>query len=83
MCVEGDRHVQQDFALLHTSDKVLDSVFQLVGGLVDLLWVTLARLGELLGRLQQLVGVRVRVLEAEERERQRGINPRKTKEERE
>lgn len=60
--VEGDRHVQQDFALLHTTNKVLDSVFELVGSLVDLLWVALSRLGQLLGRLQELVGIGVRVL---------------------
>lgn len=60
--VEGDRHVQQDFALLHAADKVLDSVFELVGGLVDLLWVALSRLGQLLGRLQQLVCIGVRIL---------------------
>ncbi len=60
--VEGDRHVQQDFALLHAANKVLDSVFELVGGLVDLLWVALSRLGQLLGRLQQLVSISVRIL---------------------
>lgn len=60
--VEGDRHIQQDFALLHAANKVLDSVFKLVGGLVDLLWVALSRLGQLLGRLQQLVGIGVRIL---------------------
>lgn len=62
VCVEGDRHVQQDFALLHTANKVLDSVFKLVGGLVDLLWVALSRLGQLLRRLQQLVCIGVRIL---------------------
>lgn len=62
MRVEGDRHVQQDFALLHTANKVLDSVFKLVGGLVDLFWVALSRLGQLLGRLQQLVCIGVSVL---------------------
>ncbi|TNN75452.1 hypothetical protein EYF80_014264 [Liparis tanakae] len=55
--VEGDRHVQQDFALLHAANKVLDPVLELVGGLVDLLRVALARLGQLLGRLQQLVRI--------------------------
>lgn len=60
--VEGDRHVQQDFALLHAANKVLDSVFELVGGLVNLLWVALSRLRQLLGRLQQLVCIGVRVL---------------------
>lgn len=50
--VEGDRHVQQDFALLHAANKVLDPVFKLVGGLVDLLRVALSRLGQLFGRLQ-------------------------------
>lgn len=61
--VEGDRHVQQDFALLHAANKVLDSVFELVGGLVDLLRVALSRLGQLLGRLQQLVCIGVRILQ--------------------
>lgn len=60
--VEGDRHVQQDFALLHAANKVLDPVFELVGGLVDLLWVALSCLGQLLGRLQQLVCIGVRIL---------------------
>ena len=62
MCVEGDRHVQQDFALLHTANKVLDPVFELVGGLVDLLWVALSCLGQLLRRLQQLVCISVCIL---------------------
>lgn len=62
MRVEGDRHVQQDFALLHAANKVLDSVFELVGGLVDLFWVALSRLGQLLGRLEQLVRIGVSVL---------------------
>lgn len=62
VCVEGDRHVQQDFALLHTANKVLDPVFELVGGLVDLLWVALSCLGQLLGRLQQLVCISVCIL---------------------
>lgn len=62
VCVEGDRHVQQDLSLLHAANKVLDPVLQLVGGLVDLLGVALARLGKLLGRLQQLVRIGVRVL---------------------
>lgn len=73
VCVEGDRHVQQDFALLHAANKVLDSVFELVGGLVDLLWVALSRLGQLLGRLQQLVSICVSVLhEAEQRRKKDG-----------
>lgn len=65
MRVEGDRHVQQDFALLHAANKVLDPVLELVGGLVDLLWVALSRLGQLLGRLQQLVCIGVRILRRE------------------
>lgn len=72
MRVEGDRHVQQDFALLHAANKVLDSVFELVGGLVNLLWVTLSRLCQLLGRLQQLVCIGVRVLHREQGEGGRG-----------
>lgn len=66
VCMEGHRHVQQDLALLHTANKVLDSVFQLVGGLVDLLWVALSRLGQLLSRLQQLVCIGVSVLRRRE-----------------
>lgn len=62
MRVEGDRHVQQDFALLHAANEVLDPVFELVGGLVDLLRVALSCLGQLLGRLQQLVCIGVSVL---------------------
>lgn len=62
MRVKCNRHVQQDFALLHTANKVLDPVFELVGGLVDLFWVALSRLGQLLGRLQQLVCIGVSVL---------------------
>lgn len=62
MRLEGDRHVEQDFALLHTTNKVLDPVLQLVGGLVDLFWVALSRLGQLLGCLQQLVCIGVSVL---------------------
>lgn len=73
VCVEGDRHVQQDFALLHAANKVLDSVFELVGGLVDLLWVALSRLGQLLGRLQQLVCIGVCILH--EMGGERWINP--------
>lgn len=65
--VEGDGHVQQDLALLHAANKVLDPVFELVGGLVDLLGVALACLGELLGRLQQLVCIGVCVLHRERR----------------
>lgn len=68
MRVEGDRHVQQDFALLHAANKVLDSVFELVGGLVDLFWVALPRLGQLLGRLEQLVCIGVSVLRGDKKE---------------
>lgn len=63
MRVECHRHVEQDFALLHTANKVLDSVFELVGGLVDLLRVALSSLGQLLGCLQQLVCISVRILD--------------------
>ena len=74
--VEGDRHVQQDFALLHAANKVLDSVFKLVGGLVDLLWVALSRLGQLLGRLQQLVRIGVGILRRGQRHGARWIRSR-------
>lgn len=74
MRVEGDRHVQQDLALLHAAHKVLDSVLELVGGLVDLLWVTLSRLGQLFCCLQQLVCIGVRILEAKDGG-ERWINP--------
>lgn len=70
--VEGNRHVQQDLALLHAADKVLDSVFELVGGLVDLLWVTLSCLGQLLGRLQQLVRIGVSILHPDREWRDKG-----------
>lgn len=73
--VEGDRHVQQDFALLHAADKVLDSVFELVGGLVDLLRVALSRLGQLLGRLQELIRIGVSVLWRDrDKDREVGFN---------
>lgn len=81
--VEGDRHVQQDLALLHAAHKVLDPVLQLVGGLVDLLGVALARLGKLLGRLQQLVCIGVRVLRRVEREKEGGGQPRENAERKE
>lgn len=75
MRVEGDRHVQQDFALLHAPDKVLDSVFELVGGLVDLLRVALSRLGQLLGRLQELIRIGVSVLRRDgDKDREVGFN---------
>lgn len=60
--VEGDGHVEQDLTLLYPPHKVLDAVLQLVGGLVDLLRVTLARLSQLLRRLQKLICVGVCVL---------------------
>lgn len=69
MCMEGDRHVQQNFALLNAANKVLDSVFKLMGGLVDLLWVALSCLGQLLSRLQQLVCIGVCVLREEKKRR--------------
>ena len=62
VCVEGHRHVQQDLPLLHAPYKVLDAVLQLTGRLVDLLRVTLARLGQLLCCFQQLVSIGVGVL---------------------
>lgn len=60
--VEGHRHVEQDFALFNASYEILDAVFQLVCGLVDLLRVTLASLSQLLCRLQEFVCIRVSVL---------------------
>lgn len=62
MGVECNGHVEQDLTLLYPPNKVLDTVLQLVGGLVDLLRVTLARLSQLLRCLQKLIGVGVRVL---------------------
>lgn len=62
MGVEGDGHVEQDLALLYPPHKVLDAVLELVGGLVDLLRVTLAGLSQLLRRLQELIRVGVSVL---------------------
>lgn len=63
MCVEGHRHVQQDFSLLDTSHKVLDAIFQLVGSLVNFLWITFAGLSQLLRSFQQLVRISVGVLQ--------------------
>lgn len=62
MGVERNGHVEQDLTLLYPPNKVLDTVLQLVGGLVDLLRVTLARLSQLLCCLQKLIGVGVCVL---------------------
>lgn len=50
--VEGHRHVQEDLPLLHSPYKILYPVLQLMGSLVDLLWVTLPSLSQLLCRLQ-------------------------------
>lgn len=63
VCVEGDGHVQQQLSVLHSADKVLNANFQVSGCLVDLLWVTLPSLSQLLRRLQQLVCVGVCVLQ--------------------
>lgn len=60
--VEGDRHVQQQFPLLHPPDKVLDPDLQVSRCFVDLLRVTFPSLGQLLCRLQELVCVGVGVL---------------------
>lgn len=49
MSVKGHRHVQQDLALLHTPNKILYPVFELMGSLIDFLWITLSRLSKLLG----------------------------------
>lgn len=65
MCMKGHRHVQQDFASLDAPHKVLDAVLQLMGGLVDFLWIALARLSQLLCCFQQLVSVGVGVLKKE------------------
>lgn len=62
MRVEGDRHVQQDFSLLDTSYEVLDAIFQLVGSLVNFLWITFAGLSQLLCGFQQFVSISVCVL---------------------
>lgn len=62
MGVESHWHVQQDFSLLHTPDKVLDPVLQLMGGLIDLLRVTLACLGQLLRSFKQLISICVCIL---------------------
>lgn len=63
VCVEGDGHVQQQLPVFHSADKVLNANFQVSGCLVDLLWVALSSLSQLLRRLQQLVCVSVRVLQ--------------------
>lgn len=62
MRVEGDRHVQQDFSLLDTSYEVLDAIFQLVGSLVNFLWITFTGLSQLLCGFQQFVSISVCVL---------------------
>lgn len=62
MCMEGDRHVQQDLSLLDTSYEVLDAIFQLVGSLINFLWITFASLGQLLCSFQQFVSISVGVL---------------------
>lgn len=49
MSVKRYRHVQQDLALLNTPNKILYSVFQLMCSLINLFWVTLPRLSQLLG----------------------------------
>lgn len=75
VCVEGNGHVQQNFTLLHAANKILDSVFELVGSLVDLFWVALPCLGQLLSCLKQLVSISVCVLPGRRGDkRQRQIN---------
>lgn len=60
--MEGHGHVEQDFTLLHAPHEVLDAVLQLMGRLIDLLRVTLARLSQLLCRLQEFISIGVCVL---------------------
>lgn len=48
MSVKRYGHVKQDLTLLHTPHKVLYSVFQLMGCLIDLFRVALSRLRQLL-----------------------------------
>lgn len=67
VCVEGDRHVEQQLPVLHSPNKVLDPHLQVSGGLVDFLWVTFSCLCQLLSRLQQLVCIGVCVLKDGER----------------
>lgn len=63
VCVEGDRHVQQQLPVLHPAHKVLDADLQVTRCLVDLLRVALSCLGQLLRCLQQLVSISVGVLQ--------------------
>lgn len=65
VCVEGDRHVEQQLPVFDSADEVLDSDFQVSGGLVDFLWVALSGLSQLLSCLQQLVCISVCVLKEE------------------
>lgn len=44
VCVEGHGHVEQQLPVFHPADKVLDSDFQVPGGLVDFLRVALSGL---------------------------------------
>lgn len=62
VCVEGDRHVEQQLPVFDSADEVLDSDLQVSGCLVDLLGVALSGLSQLLSCLQQLVCVSVCVL---------------------
>lgn len=65
VCVEGDRHVEQQLPVFHSPNKVLDPDLQVSGCFVDFLWVTFTSLSQLLGCLQQFVCVSVSVLEGE------------------
>lgn len=66
VCVKGHRHVEQQLPVFNTADEVLYSDLQVSGCLVDLFWVALSGLSQLLGRLQQLVSVGVCVLKEED-----------------
>ena len=61
--VKRDGEVEQLLPLLHSGEKLLHPIFQLVRHLVDLLRVALARVGQLFRGGQQLVRVRHRVLD--------------------
>lgn len=67
VCVEGDRHVEQQLPVFDSPDKVLDPDLQVSGCLVDFLRVALSSLSQLLSRLQQFVRIGVCVLRGEER----------------
>ena len=62
MCVEGDGHIKQLLATFCPCDKITDFLLQDPCYLVDVLWIALSRLGELVGVGQEAVRIREGVL---------------------